>query len=543
MAIPVKLSFKLSLCITSVVIFGLLVLLQCSGSTGPGNSSPKILKVTPSNTTVKFLESISILAEVNDADGDTLSFLWTASKGNFTFTSLDSAIWNAPGIAGSAQIVLKVNDPFGGIDIDSTTILVENQLPVISSLTASKSNILVGNIITLTVSATDPDGDLLSFQWSASDGEFVGSTTGEEVIWTASTTVSSVTITVTAVDESNDSVSQDIIINVFQELGSVWVADTFNDQVVKLASNGTELLRIDGLQGPQSLVVDNSDRSLWVADFGNDRIVKYSETGQQLNVLEGSELGFERPTDIAITASGNIWVTSMSDTNQVFEVSHDGQIRRRLNGFSNPESVDIFRSTGQIWVADTGNNRVIRFGSDVPDGYDLDSINVVPVRFDEQTVNLSRPEAIDVNQETGEIWVADTGNNRAIRISTDLSQLIIGGFQNPKGLAVNKSDGSVWIANTGESEVIKIFADVFSLPNKTPLASYDIDVDAGFHFPVTGFSQPLAIDINVNDNIVWFTEEFRVVKILDNGITFTAIGEFTNFDGPRALVINPGSDF
>ncbi len=313
--------------------------------------------------------------------------------------------------------------------------------------------------------------------------------------------------------------------------------------MVKLASNGTELFRIDGLQGPQNLADDNSDRSLWVADFGNDRIVKYTETGQQLFIVEGTEAGFERPTDVAITTSGNVWVTSLGDSNQVFEVSHDGEVKRRLNGFSNPESVDIFRSTGQVWIADTGNNRVVRFSPDVLDGYDLDSINVVPVRFDEQTVNLSQPRAIDVNQETGESWVADTGNNRVMRISADFSQFIVGGFQNPKGLAVNKSDGSVWVTNTGEDEVIKIFADIFSLPNITPSASYNIDEDAGFHFTVTGFSQPLAIDLNVNDNVVWFSEEFRVVKVLDNGITFTTIGVFTNFDGPRALVINPGSDF
>ncbi len=198
---------------------------------------------------------------------------------------------------------------------------------------------------------------------------------------------------------------------------------------------------------------------------------------------------------------------------------------------------------GDVWIADTGNNRIISFDPSVLDGYNLDSINVVPVRFDNQAGNMSQPIALDINQETGDVWVADTGNDRVFRIKVDLTSFIIEGFQNPRGLAVNKSDGSCWISNTIDNEVIKISDDIFDLPNNFPLASYNIDIDAGFHLTVTGFTQPIAIDVNVNENIVWFAEEFRIIKLLDNEQTFSKITKFTNFNAPHALIVNPGTDF
>ena len=57
-----------------------------------------------------------------------------------------------------------------------------------------------------------------------------------------------------------------IEINVFKELGSVWISDKFNDQIVKLASNGTQLFRIFGLKQLRGMAVDNADRTLWIAD-------------------------------------------------------------------------------------------------------------------------------------------------------------------------------------------------------------------------------------------------------------------------------------
>ena len=60
-----------------------------------------------------------------------------------------------------------------------------NAPPVIGSIAASPDRVMrAGEKVTLTVSATDKDGDLLAFTWSASAGT-LSATSGETVVWTA----------------------------------------------------------------------------------------------------------------------------------------------------------------------------------------------------------------------------------------------------------------------------------------------------------------------------------------------------------------------
>ncbi len=121
---------------TVLILSSLVILMQCKSSIEPGNTASQILSLIPSKSIVDFQETISVKANVNDIENDSLAFLWTASQGSFT--SLDSAIWRVPSESGTADIVLRVNDPFNGIDVDSVIISIQNQLPVISSLTASR---------------------------------------------------------------------------------------------------------------------------------------------------------------------------------------------------------------------------------------------------------------------------------------------------------------------------------------------------------------------------------------------------------------------
>ena len=121
---------------TVLILSSLVILMQYKSGIEPGNTAPQILSLIPSKSIVDFQETISVKANVNDIENDSLAFLWTASQGSFT--SLDSAILRVPSDSGTADIVLRVNDPFNGIDVDSVIISIQNQLPVISSLTASR---------------------------------------------------------------------------------------------------------------------------------------------------------------------------------------------------------------------------------------------------------------------------------------------------------------------------------------------------------------------------------------------------------------------
>ncbi|MCP4726389.1 MAG: hypothetical protein GY863_15195, partial [bacterium] len=421
-------------------------------------------------------------------------------------------------------------------DIDSTVIVVDNQKPVISQLTSSKQNVLVGSIVSLRVIAVDPDGSPLTYNWESNTGTFETDITSDSVSWRAANNVGTADITVTVYDNIGDYTTRTISLTVFQETGSVWIADTFNDQVVKISPSGTPLLTLTGFNKPKGVAIDFADRSVWVADEFNNRIVKYTTDGVLLREITD----LKRPSDIVVQSNSNILVATMGDTAQVVEISHDGTILRSIKGFDSPKSISVYDLTGDIWIADTFNDRIIVLDHDIPDGYNVDSLNaqVKHLVFN----NFAKPEALVVNQSTGHCWIADTGNDRVVRIRKDnLEQFVIGGFKEPRGIDVDEKTGSAWISNTKDDEVIKISDGVFLLPIQTPY-SYNIDQNLGFHdvIPIT-ITQPTAISINSNAGVVWFAEDFSVVKVEDktNAVP-VVIARFTNYNSPRYIIVNPG---
>ena len=78
-----------------------------------------------------------------------------------------------------------------------------NHNPVIESLTATPAGpVRPGETIALNVTATDEDGDQLTFTWSASVGQ-LSSTSGANVIWTAPNEAAVCTVEVVCDDGNN----------------------------------------------------------------------------------------------------------------------------------------------------------------------------------------------------------------------------------------------------------------------------------------------------------------------------------------------------
>jgi hypothetical protein len=86
-----------------------------------------------------------------------------------------------------------------------------NQSPVISSVTANPSEMVVGNSTTITAVAADPDDDPITFNWSASDGTITGS--GNQVTWKSSNSGSS-TINLTVSDNRGGQTKGSVTVSV-----------------------------------------------------------------------------------------------------------------------------------------------------------------------------------------------------------------------------------------------------------------------------------------------------------------------------------------
>ena len=180
-----------------IVLVMLAVVAMLGGACGPREAPPPpVAPPTPSGNQPPVISSLvaekmqlypsgntEIQCIAQDADGDQLDFTWACTGGGFSGAG-PIVIWKAPPNYGTYTITATVEDRKGGSAQASLTITVgANQSPQISSLVASQSGILYGGSTTLTCIATDPDGDVVRYSWSASEGSITG--VGNKVTWIA----------------------------------------------------------------------------------------------------------------------------------------------------------------------------------------------------------------------------------------------------------------------------------------------------------------------------------------------------------------------
>jgi hypothetical protein len=169
-------------------------------TTPTGNRPPKIkpITITPETTKVTYGAILTIVCEAEDPDGDTLSYTWSANAGDIKATK-QICTWTAPNFDKEVVISVTVDDGKGGITTGNRTITVTaNQRPVITSLTANPTKVIPGGTSTITCMATDPDGDTLSYAWSATGGTVSG--IGNIITWQAPVVNGEFVISVTVDD-------------------------------------------------------------------------------------------------------------------------------------------------------------------------------------------------------------------------------------------------------------------------------------------------------------------------------------------------------
>jgi DNA-binding beta-propeller fold protein YncE len=506
--------------------------ISACGGTNDGNKNhdPIITSLIVSDTEIHIGQQVTLEALISDADGDTLQATWTATSGQFLMTGLDSAIWQAPDIPSADTITLSIEDGKGGEAEESILINVDNQPPVITNLTATPSAVFVSNTITLEVTAHDPDGGELQYLWdSGNEGQFVGARTTATATWIATSSQKDVEISVFVIDPLNVTVVETITVSVSGEVGSVWIADTFNDQVVKMSGDGSLTNRISGFNNPMAVAVYPALQHVWVADFGNNRVQKLDSEGAVLVTVDSL---FEPYAIDVWDFEGDAWIAQDTDSSQIIRVDSDGQILARYHGFNSPRAVRADRD-GNLWIADTGNNRVIWLDKAAPDGYSVDDIQ----NYHNIVSGFNRPMALSVDRTTGDCYVADQLNNRVVCIAKGtLLQFEIFGFNEPQALCVNSENKDLWVADTGNNRVVKFIPDLF-----TTLVTYDIRVDEGFHETVAGYSspilQPFAISVNRETGNVWYAEEFRLIKA---NTSMYVVTEVQGFKTPKGVAVNSG---
>ncbi|MGC1485376.1 MAG: OmpA family protein [Candidatus Acidiferrum sp.] len=121
-------------------------------------------------------DTAAIHVNASDSDNDTLTYSYTATGGTVDGTGPD-ARWNSTGVnVGTYTVTATVNDGKGGTASCATDIKVEERpnRPPTATLSVERSPIQPGEHTGIICTGSDPDGDPLTYTYSASGGQVTG---------------------------------------------------------------------------------------------------------------------------------------------------------------------------------------------------------------------------------------------------------------------------------------------------------------------------------------------------------------------------------
>ena len=169
---------------------------------------------------------------------------------------------------------------------------------------------------------------------------------------------------------------RDIAIN---SKGQIFITDTGNKRIVVYDQDGNSITQFGsiGLQPgqfdePVGLAIDQND-AVYIADTWNQRIqvMVPDSSGTYLPLINWEVYGWygqslDNKPFLAVDNNGNLYTTD-PDGNRVLRftttgtfVNYFGDYGTGTNGFNLPTGI-ITDSKGGVWVADSGNNRIMHF--------------------------------------------------------------------------------------------------------------------------------------------------------------------------------------
>jgi tripartite motif-containing protein 71 len=340
--------------------------------------------------------------------------------------------------------------------------------------------------------------------------------------------------------------------------GDVYVADDSNDRIVKLSPQlqfagvwGGFGTRPGQLAFPRAVASDPAGDT-YVADTANDRIEVFTAEGDYLRTIGISAHGpgvLTAPRGLAIDPTGQLLVAD-TDGNRIEQFApgsdaYTGQwalAGGHAAGFYYPQGLGI-DPRGSVYVADAGNARLVRLWGD---GTYLGEIGG-PAELG--GAQLSSAGSVAVSSESDLTYVADTNHNRVLVYGPEGTLQARwgagegdgsagngpGDFDRPSALAIAPG-GDVYVADTGNDRVLELSptGDVLNVWGSKGTA------DGRFKAPV-GVAADAAGDVYVLDSENNRVQEFDSSGgfVAKWGVRGDGAGEFSE---PAAIAVDCAGD-
>ena len=181
--------------------------------TGPTGNRPPLVIVSCAPCEVEPGGEVRLTAEASDADGDPLTYAWSAPAGRFVGgTDGATARWTAPPETGRYRVGVRVSDGEGG-STEATalvTVALPNRPPAAVGTIPDQTLEARGEAATVDLAAyfEDLDGEALAFRATSSDTAVVMSAVEGPVLTLTPVSAGSALVTVSAEDAAGETAMQ-----------------------------------------------------------------------------------------------------------------------------------------------------------------------------------------------------------------------------------------------------------------------------------------------------------------------------------------------
>ncbi len=346
---------------------------------------------------------INIRCQYVDADSEAVHVAWYSSGGVFTLVTNDSVRWQAPTQPGTYQIWAELTDSSSTVISDTLNLIAYREYGCVWVIEKGSKS----------VKKFTDDGILLFEIGGFANPAAVKVNPRDKSCWVADATYNGQGGKIYRISFNGDTIKtlgnfidpQDVDVYILEK--DVWVVDSKQNTLVCISPITFSIKKtITGFYHPLALDIDQPSREVWVADTDNDRIVKIS---------------FDVPD--------NYNVDSDSGYHEIIQIA-------------DPVDISADQNDDAVWVAQRFQNKVtyIRTG------------------FNPYVIaDLVQPMCVQAGIYSGECWISDTGQNRILKFSGgQIVQTVSDGFLLPTKITLNIFDGSFWVLDSQNNRLVKV---------------------------------------------------------------------------------------
>ena len=174
---------------------------------------PPTVECSAQPTTVTEGDTATVNATMFDPDDDDLTVTWKASGGKLTEHD-DSATFDSTGLtAGRYSVMVEVSDGEKVASCTADINVEKHKLPPTINCQNTTQSVTEGQSITLHATASDPNGDALTYAWTV-DGQSVSNNSPDFEFGTAGKSIGAHTVRVTVTDVDNMSASCEFTVTI-----------------------------------------------------------------------------------------------------------------------------------------------------------------------------------------------------------------------------------------------------------------------------------------------------------------------------------------